>query len=283
MSLQLRANAKINLGLRIVGRREDGYHRLHTLFQEIDFGDEITLTLKPSLKLTLEVTGPQATGVPTGEENLCLRAAHLLQETIGKQTGAHIGLHKQVPPGAGLGGGSSDTAAVLKGLNNLWHLGLSMDELENLAIQLGADVPFFIRGGLQLGEGIGEVLTPLARQLAHTILLVLPNFSVDTAWAYGQFAGRQSFPSAPGFDRIITQDPIPWEAFTNDFETVVFPEYEQLRTIKEGLLAARAIYAALSGSGSALYGLFEGPPPAAELRPRFAECQVAVYRAISSR
>ncbi len=257
MSLQLRANAKINLGLRIVGRRKDGYHLLHTLFQEIGFGDEITLTLQPSLELTLEVTGPQASGVPSGEENLCLRAAHLLLKTTSKQTGVHIGLHKQVPPGAGLGGGSSDAAAVLKGLNELWQLGLTLDELEELAVQLGADVPFFIRGGLQLGEGIGETLTPLATHIAHTILLVLPPFSVDTAWAYGQFAGRQSFPPAPGFDRLIMQDPIPWETFGNDFEELVFPHHGDLAEIKGRLLEAGAVYAGLSGSGSAVYGLFE--------------------------
>ncbi len=282
MSLQLRANAKINLGLRIVGRRKDGYHRLHTLFQEIDFGDDITLTSRPSPELTLEVTGPQSTGVPSGEENLCLRAARLLLETSSKQAGAHIGLHKQVPPGAGLGGGSSDAAAALKGLNQLWQLGLTSDELVELAVQLGADVPFFIRGGLQLGEGIGEVLTPLATQLPHTILLVLPPLSVDTAWAYRQFAGRQSFPPAPGFDRLIIHDPIPWEAFTNDFEELVFSHHGELAEIKGRLLEAGAVYAGLSGSGSAVLGLFEEQPIEKWITEKFAPNRTVICRMISS-
>ncbi len=288
MSLQLRANAKINLGLRIVGRRDDppgqagrtgGYHRLHTLFQEIDFGDDIILTKRPSPELTLKVTGAQV-GVPSGEENLCLRAAHLLQETTSKPVGAHLVLHKQIPPGAGLGGGSSDAAAVLKGLNDLWQLGLTPDELQELAVQLGADVPLFIRGGLQLGEGIGEVLTPLAAQLTHTILLVLPPFSVDTAWAYGQFAGRQSFPPAPGFDRLITQDPIPWDAFTNDFEAVVFPHHGELAEIKGRLLEAGAVYAGLSGSGSGVYGMFEEQPTIAKLKDVFPDYKVIATTSI---
>ena len=106
---------------------------------------------------------------------------------------------------------------------------------------------------------------------------------MDTAWAYGQFAFRRSFPPPPAFDELITREPTPWEAFTNDFEEVVFPRYGQLGEIKHDLLEAGAIYAALSGIGSALYGLFEGRPPAAKLRPRIAECRVAVCRAIASR
>ncbi len=274
MSLQLRANAKINLGLRIVGRRSDGYHLLHTLFQEIDFGDEITLDARPDKRLTMEVTGPLANKVPAGNDNLCLQAARLLREVSANSTGVHITLHKQVPPGAGLGGGSSDAATVLKGLNDLWQLGLSASELEMLAVRLGADVPFFLRGGLQLGEGIGEVLTPLATSLAYTIVLVLPSFSVDTAWAYEQFAGRQSFPPSPLFDQLITRDPIPWEQFTNDFEEVVFPHHPELADIKQRLYDTGAVYAGLSGSGSAVLGLFEEVAGATPHSEELPDCRV---------
>ena len=282
MSLSLTANAKINLGLRIVGRQGDGLHLLHTLFQEIDFGDDVTLTNRPRLKVILEVTGPAAGGVPTDESNLCLRAARLLQSRAGSSQGAKIHLEKHITPGAGLGGGSSDAAAVLKGLNELWQTGMTVPEMEELALRLGADVPFFIRGGLQLGEGIGEVLTPLERELPCALVLVIQPFGVDTAWAYHQFASRQSFPPPPAFDELIAREPIPWDRLTNDFEEVVFPRYGQLAEIKEGLLAAGAVYASLSGSGSAVAGLFAGPPPEAELRHRFAECQLVVCRAVSS-
>ena len=292
MSLTLAANAKINLGLRIVGRRPDpsgqtsrtgGYHLLHTLFQEIDFGDELTLTDQPSGKIRLDVTGVAAGAVPTSEQNLCVQATRLFKERAGGGNGVHIRLEKRIPAGAGLGGGSSDAAAVLRGLNQLWQTGMPAGELERLAERLGADVPFFIRGGLQLAEGIGELLTPLEHELPFAIVLVIPPFGVDTAWAYRQFASRHSFPPSPAFDELITQGPTPWEVFTNDFEEVVFPRYGQLAEIKQGLLEAGAVHTGLSGSGSAVYGLFEGPPPAAELRPRFAEYQVVVGRAVSSR
>ncbi|UCH63295.1 MAG: 4-(cytidine 5'-diphospho)-2-C-methyl-D-erythritol kinase [Fidelibacterota bacterium] len=281
MPLSLTANAKINLGLRIVGRREDGLHLLHTLFQELDFGDEVTLTDQPDPKVTLEVTGPAAGGVPTDDNNLCVQVARLFQEKTGAAKGVHIQLVKRIPPGAGLGGGSSDAAAVLKGLNELWHTGMTVPEMEELAVELGADVPFFIRGGLQLGEGIGELLTPLERMLPYTVVLVIPPFGVDTAWAYGQFASRRSFPPPPALDELIAREPIPWDAFTNDFEEMVFPRHGQLAEIMEGLLATGAAYASLSGSGSAVYGLFEEPPPEAELRRRFAESQLVICQAVS--
>ena len=283
MSLTLTANAKINLGLRIVGRRNDGYHLLHTLFQEIDLGDKLTLTGQPNVKVTLEVTGPTAGGVPIDESNLCLRAAQLFKENTGTDQGVHIRLEKRIPAGSGLGGGSRDAAAVLRGLNQLWQTGMPTGELEQLAVRLGADVPFFVRGGLQLAEDIGELLTPLEHELPYAIVLVIPPFDVDTAWAYRQFAPRQSFPPPPALDDLITRDPTPWEAFTNDFEEVVFPRYGQLAEIKQGLLEVGAVHAGLSGSGSAVYGLFEGPPPEAALRHRFAEYQVVVCRAVSSR
>lgn len=292
MSLTLTANAKINLGLRIVGQREDpfrqpadrtgGYHLLHTLFQEIDFGDEVTLSDQPNVKVTLEVTGPAARGVPTNKSNLCLQAAWLFQARVGAGQGVHIRLDKRIPVGAGLGGGSSDAAAVLQGLNRMRQAGLSAMELERLAVRLGADVPFFIRGGLQLGEGIGEALTPLERALPFAVVLVIPPFGVDTAWAYGQFASRSDFPAPPAFDQLITREPIPWENFTNDFEEVVFPRYGQLAEIKQGLLEAGAVHAGLSGSGSAVYGLYAGPPPEAELTHRFAESQMVGCQAVSS-
>lgn len=292
MSLSLIANAKINLGLRIVGQREDpsgpdelsgtgGYHLLHTLFQEIDFGDEVTLTDQPRLKVTLEVTGPTAGGVPTDESNLCLRAARLFKAKVGAGQGVHIRLDKCILVGAGLGGGSSDAAAVLRGLNRMWQVGLSAMELERLALRLGADVPFFIRGGLQLGEGIGEALTPLERELPCAVVLVIPPFSVDTAWAYRQFASRQSFPPPPAFDQLIAREPILWDRLTNDFEDVVFPRYGQLADIKQELLEAGAVHASLSGSGSAVVGLFEAAPNPETMKSQQPDCQVITAKAVA--
>ena len=280
MTLTLQANAKINLGLRIVGRRKDGYHRLHTLFQEIDFADEVTLEEAPFGGVTLEVTGPYAKDIPADETNLCLQAAGLLEEQAGIHDGVQIHLKKHIPPGAGLGGGSSDAATVLRGLNLLWKRGRRWDQLEQLAGQLGADVPFFVRGGLQLGEGIGELLTPLAARLPHHVVLVMPPFGVNTAWAYGQFAARKIFPEPPAFDQLIMQDPIPWEAFTNDFEAVVFPRHPELGAIKAALLAAGAVWAGLSGSGSTVAGLFDSPPNIRNLDQQFPDCHVVLANMI---
>jgi len=278
--LTITANAKINLGLRIIGRRENGLHLLHTLFQEIAFGDDVTLTNRPRLKVTLEVTGPAAGGVPIDESNLCLRAVKLFKERTGNGRGIDIRLEKRIPAGAGLGGGSSDAAAVLKGLNELWQTGMTVPEMEGLAVELGADVPFFIRGGLQLGAGIGEVLTPLKRALPYTVVLVIPPFGVDTAWAYCQFASRQSFPLPPALDELIIREPIPWEAFANDFEEVVFPRYGQLAEIKVGLLEQGAVYASLSGSGSAVVGVLDSLLNINSLGQRFPDCRMVLVNMV---
>ncbi|MFB0516908.1 MAG: 4-(cytidine 5'-diphospho)-2-C-methyl-D-erythritol kinase [Candidatus Neomarinimicrobiota bacterium] len=280
MSLTLQAHAKINIGLRITGRRDDGYHLIHTLFQEIDFGDEVTISTHSSGETSVEVSGPAAEGVPSDDRNLCSQAARLLKARLGIDQGVSIRIQKHIPMGAGLGGGSSDAAAVLKGLNELWQVGLTSDQLEEMAARLGADVPFFIRGGLQLGEGIGEVLTPLERVLPYAILLVIPPFAVDTTWAYGQFASQPSFPTPPAFDQLITRDPIPWEAFTNDFEEVVFPRYGRLAEIKAALLDQGAVYAGLSGSGSAVYGFFEQQPDTDSFAERFPDCQVLAVKSV---
>ncbi len=266
--LTLAANAKINIGLRIVGRREFSssldrrsgiYHLLHTLFQEITFGDTLTLTPRSDKRLTLAVSGPAASQVPGDESNLCLQAANLLRSEAGYSGGVHIELEKRVPPGSGLGGGSSDAAAVLKGLNELWELHLSLDLLEVVAVGLGADVPYFIRGGLQLGEGIGDRLTALPPLPELTVALVLSDHHIDTAWAYGQFSDRNTFPPPPGFDGLLDGEATDWPAFGNDFEEVVFPRYPDLQEIKAALLETGAVYAGLSGSGSAVAGLFTGP------------------------
>lgn len=301
MSLQLRANAKINLGLRITGRvatapdlapnlRDEelyvGYHTIHTLFQEVDFGDRVTLEEDPSGEIALKVTGPWAHAIPTDETNLCVRAARALQVYAFPGRGARIRLEKNIPTGSGLGGGSSDGAAVMRGLNRLWNDGqdrLDAEELSDIALadELGADIPFFLEGGgLQLGEYIGSDLTPITRPLPYSVVLVMPPFSVDTAWAYGQFAGRQSFAPAPGFDRLILQDPIPWEAFTNDFEAVVFPHHGELAEIKGQLLASGAEWAGLSGSGSAVVGLFEKRLTIAKLKDVFPDYRVITTTSI---
>ena len=254
------AHAKVNLGLRIVGRKSDGYHLLHTLFAEIDYGDSVTLTPAADGQISLKVTGPQADRVPAGESNLCLAAARLMQQETGHAGGVHMGLDKQVPPGSGLGGGSSDGAAVIKGLNQLWNTGVPDDILEVLAAELGADVPFFIRGKVQLGRGVGDRLAPVTLAADPALVLVIPPLQIDTRWAYSLFDGQADFAESDDYAKIAKSSPVQWDRLQNDFEEVIFPHHPQLGEIKAALIQAGAVYAGLSGSGSAVVGLFDEVP-----------------------
>ncbi|MFC1619254.1 4-(cytidine 5'-diphospho)-2-C-methyl-D-erythritol kinase [Candidatus Neomarinimicrobiota bacterium] len=283
MTLSLHSNSKINLGLRIVGQREDGYHLLHTLFQEIDFGDQLTIRSLPTMDITLAITGTAGKTLPTDSSNLCYRAAQLFQMKTGARKGIQIHLEKRIPVGAGLGGGSSNAAAVLRALNKLWGVHLTERELEEMAVEIGADVPFFIRGGLQLGEGIGETLTPLKVGLPYSILLVIPPIRISTAWAYGQWTGRKEQPAASSLDQLIREQSIPWEKFTNDFESIIFGQHRLLKIIKSDLLKAGAEYASLSGSGSAIYGLFADPQLAERTASKVTDAQAILTKPCDGR
>lgn len=179
-SLNLPAPAKLNLMLHITGRRPDGYHSLQTLFQLLDFGDELSFETRRDARI---IVTPDIPGV-AGEENLVTRAARTLQRATGTGKGANIHLTKRLPLGGGVGGGSSDCATALLGLNTLWELGLSTDELAELGLELGADVPVFVRGRSAWGEGIGETLTPV--ELPECWFLVVhPGVHVSTAGLFG--------------------------------------------------------------------------------------------------
>ncbi len=175
-SLTLPAPAKLNLFLHITGRRSDGYHNLQTLFQFLDYGDELTFSPRDDDELTLT---PAIEGVPT-EDNLIIRAAELLRQSSGIRKGCDIHLHKTLPMGGGLGGGSSDAATTLLALNTLWQCGLSLDQLAALGLQLGADVPVFVRGQAAFAEGVGEVLTPVPELPEPWFLVLCPQVHVNT-------------------------------------------------------------------------------------------------------
>jgi 4-diphosphocytidyl-2-C-methyl-D-erythritol kinase len=207
---------------------------------------------------------------------LCYRAATLLQRDFDVDQGVDILLEKILPIGAGLGGGSSDAAATLKGLIKLWQLDCPPARLADLAASLGADVPLFLNGGLQLGEGVGEILTPLDVTLAYHLVLLIPPIHISTPWAYGQFAGRTFEPLTHRLDELITATPIDWSHFANDFEQVVFPAHPQLAELKQRLLDGGADYAALSGSGSTVFGLFKEWPELEAITPDDTECRLVI-------
>lgn len=232
--MDVRSYAKINWSLRITGRRDDGFHDLETLFQTISLHDE--LTFRDSDRMTL--TCDDAT-IPADETNLVLRAARAVDAPP-----TAIELRKRIPAGGGLGGGSSNAAATLRAL------GGGRGDLAPIALSLGSDVPFFLVGGTAYATGRGELLTPLPSRAGVPLLLVLPRERVLTKEAFA----RVTRYSRPLGVEAHTQG---FDAFTNDFEEPVFAILPQLRALKERLYAAGATYAAMSGSGSTLFGAFE--------------------------
>ncbi|NTU59157.1 MAG: 4-(cytidine 5'-diphospho)-2-C-methyl-D-erythritol kinase [Chlorobiaceae bacterium] len=255
--LSVKACAKINLGLLITGRRPDGYHTLETVFAPIEWHDTIDFTVSDGIDM--ECTNME---LPVDDSNLCIRAARALKEFAGADAGVSIRLVKQVPFGAGLGGGSSDAAATLNALNLLWGLDVPKADLHRLAVRLGADVPYFLEmKGLAYAAGIGEELEDLDLALPYHVVTVFPEVQVPTAWAYRNFYSRFERP-VPDLKSLTARlcrerDASLLDVFDNDFSPVVFDHYPVVRTVREGLLDAGAVFASLSGSGSAVYALFD--------------------------
>ncbi len=252
--MNLRAYAKINIGLRILGKRTDGYHDIETIFHEVDLYDEISLEPSDDVRFLTS-----STTIPTDDRNLCVKAAHALRTQTHFRGGARICLTKKIPVGAGLGGGSSDAAIVLHGLNLLWHTALPPSELEKIAAPLGSDVPFFIRGGSALGTSKGEVLTALELHIPYWILTVTPSIHISTAWAYSHLQLTDS-KRAGTFDSFVQRGLVDRQALaatvTNDFESTVFQSYPEIGQLKEKLMSLGAAFAQMSGSGSSVYGFF---------------------------
>ena len=251
--MRISSFAKINLGLEIVGRRADGYHDIRTLFQWLDIRDILTFR---------EIDGPEVTlagddaEVPWDESNLIVRAARLLQSHSGVGRGAAISVEKHIPAGRGLAGGSGDAAMTLYGLNLLWELGLDRDALAGLGRALGADVPFFFSGGLCLGEGIGDRLTPLTDLPVLPCVLALPPFPISTARIYANLdpAALTSDPKASRINGFFKTGEI--ALLENSLEATIFRFYPQLQEIKSFFKDQGAELSLVTGSGSAVYGLF---------------------------
>lgn len=249
----IKSRVKVNIGLKVVDQREDGYHIIHTLFKELDFHDTLHLIPEES-GFSISVDDPS---IPIDESNTCFKAWKVINGKFPAVKGASVRIEKRIPIGSGLGGGSSNAAAVLNGLNKIYQIGLSDENLEELALSIGADVPFFIRGGTQIGDGIGEKLTPVPQGIPGSYLLVFPLVSISTLWAYGQFKNPlEDMDKTPNFAGLLERDPIPFELFENDFEDVVIPAHPEISDIKARLKKSGAMFAGLSGSGSTVFGIF---------------------------
>jgi len=250
--------AKINIGLQIIERRKDGYHNLQSIMFPLGLCDilEIRRFSGPGENIRFSQSGIWFDS--QDEKNLCIQAWKLFSMEAPLPP-VEMHLHKQIPVGAGLGGGSSDATATLRGLNKLTNEPLSEEKLHELAARLGSDCPFFLHGKPMMMEGRGDILSPVSLQLNEFYLLLLfPEIHVSTAEAY---AGV--IPAIPEIHlRDLIREPVnQWiDLVENDFERSVFKKYPELDQIKQGLYQAGAIYASLSGSGSSLYGIFKEKP-----------------------
>lgn len=248
-------NAKINLGLYVTSRRPDGFHNLLSCFYPVQWCDALEILPAPEEKLS--ITGLPVPGDPA--TNLCLRAYRLLRQDHDLPP-VHLHLHKVLPMGAGLGGGSSDAAFTLRILNKLFGLNLKAPALENYARQLGSDCAFFIQNKPVVASERGDVFQPASLDLSgYTCVVVYPNIHITTAEAYGSIKPKE--PSCT-MELLLKQDVRVWkEVLHNDFEDALFPKYPELPQVKAKLYAAGAAYASMTGSGSAIYGLFAGEAP----------------------
>jgi 4-diphosphocytidyl-2-C-methyl-D-erythritol kinase len=281
-SLQVPAFAKVNLGLEVLGLRQDGYHELRTLFQSVDLHDDLRLTLRPRA-LSLSCDHP---AVPEDRSNLALRAALELRRFTGTRQGAHIAITKRIPVAGGLGGGSSDAAAALRGLVRLWGLDLTAGELHALAARLGADVPFFLVGGTALGLARGDEVYPLRHQVRGHLVLVDPARPVSTAAVFRRLdAGLTPRENGHRIFRFVLsqlEGKSAFRALSNDLEDAALEEAPDLRgpvaLIRGILVREGALLAALSGSGSTYFGLFDGAGKARRAEAALSAAGFAVHR-----
>ena len=252
-------NAKINIGLNITERRPDGYHNIESVFYPINLQDAVEIKTiegeEPQGGYKLKVSGTILDGTP--DDNLVVKAYQLLRKDFNFPA-QKIHLYKHIPVGAGLGGGSSDAAAIIKMLNEKFTLGLTSEQMQNYAVQIGADCPFFINNTPVFATGIGNIFTPIELSLhGKTIILVKPDIFVSTRDAY---ALVKPSPAAIPLTEAIKQPISEWkQIITNDFEKSVFAKYPEIAAIKDKLYDMGAIYASMSGSGSAVYGIFDSP------------------------
>jgi len=252
-ALRLKSPAKVNLRLEILRRREDGYHELKTLMQKISLSDTLCVSLEKGKGISITTDHPD---LPLGRRNLVYRAAQMILKKSKYEGGLHIDIRKEIPLGAGLGGGSSNAATTLKALNHLLEIGLPRKELMKLGLGIGADVPFFFLDGAAVAAGIGERLKKI--ELPDLwFVLINPNFEVSTRWAYQNFIltkkrfhfNLQGFVKTPeGISRLL------W----NDLEGVVSDKYPQIEGMKKMLLSAGALGALMTGSGPTVFGVFSG-------------------------
>lgn len=268
--------------MHLIGKRPDGYHELDTFFLQVDLADQLHFEKTPASGLILTCNQPD---IPVDETNLCFRAYQLICRALAQPLNVRLHLEKRIPAGAGLGGGSSDAAVTLMALNRFFELKLPDDHLLQLAAQLGSDVPFFLSGGLCRGRGRGEILEPLEALPAFWVLLVAPPVAVSTAWAYKNYnklglTKTEKCRKLPSSNILQLTDTELAAVCQNDLEAAVFEEYPALAKIKAQLQNSGARVASMTGSGSAMFGLFHTRQEAEAQAKQFEGCSTFVAKPI---
>jgi 4-diphosphocytidyl-2-C-methyl-D-erythritol kinase len=281
MSVRLRAFAKINLFLHVIGRRPDDYHELRTIFQAISLFDTINLSIAPGPEFEVFLSSSDPALV--GPENLVSRAIRAIAPEIGFQGRVSVHLEERIPVARGLGGGSSDAAATLIGMLRLTRSNLPLSRVMEVAAGLGADVPFFLFGGRALAVNRGDEIYPLPDGPSRSIVVVSPrDIGVSTKdayqWLSAELTNRSKAPSIWGFCALCWSRQ---ETVSNDFEGPVFSRHPRLRELRDGLLKRGAANAALAGSGSAVFGVFRNPAQARRAARAFPEDSVFVAETLS--
>ena len=281
--VRLRAFAKVNYALDVLGLRGDGYHEVSTVMQSISLADEVELRRAAGgFDLSLE---PEEVEIGLQERNTTYLAWKALQRLTGEELPVKVTLRKEIPAGAGLGGGSANAAAVLVGLSELFGLGLRVDELRGIGAGIGADVPFCISGGTALGEGVGEILTPLPAPPAHLLLVAKPQSSADTGKIYHAYDEARTA-SIRSVERVVSalrsgSVPALASAIGNDLAPVTGCFIPEVATLGRTLLASGALGASMSGSGTAVFGIFDDAEAAGIAKDTINAPFIAVYEPVS--
>lgn len=275
-TIELKALAKINLGLDVLGRRDNGYHDVRMVMQTIYLYDNVTLrkTEEPGIQLETNLFY-----LPVDEENIAYKAAKMLIEEFGITEGVHITLDKHIPVAAGMAGGSSNAAAVLVGMNRLFSLGLSQKDLMERGVSLGADVPYCVMRGTVLAEGIGEILSPLPPLPKCFVLIAKPGISVSTKTVYEKLDSKpiENHPDIDGVLEGLEKQDIRKvaESMGNVLEAVTIDDYPVIEKIKTAMKEAGALNAMMSGSGPTVFGIFEDRKTAKLAKEKIKEMEIA--------
>ncbi len=263
--------AKVNLSLEVIRKRPDGFHEIETIFQSIDLADKMRIQLTSDARIHIECDTP---GIPTDESNLCHRAIVAMRKVAGPSLGARITLEKKIPSGAGLGGGSSNAAGVMLAVERALKLDTPRETLEAIAAGLGSDVPFMLYGGTAVGRGRGEILTPLDPLKRGVFVIVKPEVSIPTAWVYSNLSFRLTHHrprlNLRAVSAVLARFPKTELPYRNALEDTVLRAYPSVAKVLEQLITERPCFASMTGSGSALFAIFDRETRAREVAERFS-------------